>query len=94
MVQRDKWKQIAKDLAISSGIVCPAQAHAWSQYNIYRNKINNRMKIEENVYKSNKMAEVSDNPELVWKSAKSFIIIYFPREGAGEGGVCPPWKIP
>ena len=73
MKQRDGWKQSAKDLALLSQAACPAQIHAWSQYKKYRNQINNRKKNEEKAYKSNKMAEVSDNPALVWKSAKSFM---------------------
>ena len=73
MKQRDGWKQNAKDLALLSQAACPAQIHEWSQYKKHRNQVNNRKKTEEKAYKSNKMSEVSDRPELVWKSAKSFM---------------------
>ena len=52
---------------------CIAQIHAWTEYKRFRNMINNRKKSEEKCYKSNKMAEVADKPELVWKRAKSFM---------------------
>ena len=73
MEQRDIWKQTAKDLAILSPAACQAQINAWNQYKIYRNQINNRKKHEEKNYKSEKMAEVADSPDIVWKSAKSFM---------------------
>ena len=73
MKQRDQWKQAAKNLALVSNIACPAQIHAWTQYKKFRNQINNRKKSEEKTYKSNKMEEIADRPELVWKSAKSFM---------------------
>ena len=71
--QRDAWKQRAKDLAISSEFVCQAQALAWEQFKLYRNRINNRKKSEENRYKSEKILEVADSPDLVWKNAKNFM---------------------
>ena len=61
MKKRDDWKQTAKDLALMSDIqACPAQIHSWTEYKKYRNMINNRKK----TFKSNKMAEVADKPEL------------------------------
>ena len=65
MVQRDLWKQAAKDLAALSAEVSPDQIHAWSEYKKFRNKINNRKKNEEQRYKSEKMAEVADSPDIV-----------------------------
>ena len=47
--------------------------HAWSEYRKYRNKINNKKKTEEKRYKSEKMAEVADSPDIVWKSSKAFM---------------------
>ena len=73
MLQRDLWKQTAKDLAILSPVACQAQINAWNQYKKYRNQINNRKKHEEKNYKSGKMAEVADSPDIVWKSAKMFM---------------------
>ena len=70
MVQRDLWKQRAKDLAlVSPGVACPAQINAWNEYKLFRNQINNRKKYEEQHFKSYKMAEVADSPDIVWKSA-------------------------
>ena len=73
MKQRDLWKQKAKDLALISQVACPAQIAAWDQYKKYRNTVNNRKKKDEKIYKSDKMAEVADRPDIVWKSAKSFM---------------------
>ena len=73
MKQRDIWKQRAKDLAALSDIVSQEQIHAWDQYKLYRNRINNRKKTEENSYKSEKISEVADRPDLVWRSAKNFM---------------------
>ena len=65
MKQRDSWKQSAKDLALLSQAACPAQIHAWNQYKKLRNQVNNRKKSEENNYKSNRISEVADSPDLV-----------------------------
>ena len=73
MKQRDLWKQRAKDLAIISPVACPAQVDAWNEYKVFRNQVNNRRKYEEQDFKSAKMTEVADSPDLVWKSAKSFM---------------------
>ena len=73
MKQRDLWKQRAKDLAILSPLACPVQIEAWNQYKLFRNQVNNRKKYEEQHFKTAKMTEVADSPELVWKSAKSFM---------------------
>ena len=73
MKQRDSWKKIAKDLALLSQAACPAQIHAWQEYKKFRNQVNNRKKYEENVYKSDKISEVADSPNLVWKNAKLFM---------------------
>ena len=73
MKQRDIWKERAKDLAVISPVACPSQINAWNEYKMYRNHINNRKKFEEKFYKTDKMAEVADCPDIVWKSAKSFM---------------------
>ena len=73
MKQRDSWKQSAIDLALLSQAACPLQIHAWNQYKKFRNEVNNRKKTEEKRYKSEKMAEVADKPDIVWKSAKAFM---------------------
>ena len=73
MKQRDLWKQRAKDMALVSPIACPAQIEAWNQYKMFRNQVNNRKKYEEQDFKTAKMTEVADSPDLVWKSAKSFM---------------------
>ena len=40
---------------------------------MYSNHINNSKKNEEKMYKSDKMAENNDSPEIVWKNAKAFM---------------------
>ena len=66
MEQRDHWKSVAK------GSVGDA-SHAWSQYKLLRNKINNRKKREEHLYKAQKLAEVAESSDMLWKSAKNFM---------------------
>ena len=73
MKQRDVWKQRAKDLSLLSPAACPEQVEAWTEYKYYRNMINNRKKTEEKTYKSEKMAETADSPDIVWKNAKAFM---------------------
>ena len=72
MKERDHWKQRAKDLAVSSNS-CQAQSHAWENYKKFRNKVNNRKKYEESSYKSERLSEVADCPDILWKNAKSFM---------------------
>ena len=71
MKERDDWKQRAKSL--SSEVNCQAQLNAWGQYKKLRNKVNNRKKFEESLYKAEKLTEVADCPETLWKTAKSFM---------------------
>ena len=73
MKQRDLWKQRAKQLAELSEVACPVQIHAWGQYKQFRNQVNNRKKTDERAYKSQKVSEVADSPDLVWKKAKNFM---------------------
>ena len=73
IVQRDLWKKKAKDLALISPMADQNQKDAWEEYRKYRNKINNKKKYEEKLYKSEKMSEVADSPDIVWKTAKSFM---------------------
>ena len=64
MKQRDLWKQRAKDLALISQNqeASPEQVEAWAEYKKFRNKINNRKKNEEHVYKSMKITENLESP--------------------------------
>ena len=71
--QRDIWKQRAKDLAKLSSIANPEQIQAWGEYKRYRNQVNNRKKNEEKMYKTEKMSENSDSPDILWKNAKLFM---------------------
>ena len=75
MVQRDLWKQRAKDLALINTALeaCPMQVEAWAQYKTFRNKINNRKKVEEEDYKRNKITENLDSASKTWKTAKMFM---------------------
>ena len=69
MKTRDDWKNIAKNLTAGS----LAQIHAWQQFKKFRNKVNNRKKFEESNFVAQKMTEVADSPDLMWKGAKSFM---------------------
>ena len=75
MVQRDMWKQRAKDLALltPNSEASLEQIEAWNQYKIFRNKINNRKKSEEILYKAGKMSENLDDASKTWKTAKQFM---------------------
>ena len=72
MRQRDLWKERAKDLAIMSQN-CEAseeQVEAWAEYKKYRNKINNRKKVEEISYKKEKIHENLDSASKTWNTEK------------------------
>ena len=73
MKQRDIWKQSAKDIAKLSPVPCPEQIQAWGEYKKYITQVNNRKKTEGKMYKSGKMAENSDSPEIVWENEKLFM---------------------
>ena len=65
----------AKDFALISQNqeASPEQVEAWVQYKKFRNKINNRKKNEEHVYKSMKITENLESPSKTWKTAKMFM---------------------
>ena len=73
MKQRDIWKQRAKELALLGGIASLDQQQAWEEFKKYRNKINNRKKTEEKVYKSEKFEENLDSVQKTWQTAKLFM---------------------
>ena len=74
MKQRDKWKKIAKDLAIDNpGCASEELNEAWQQFKHYRNKVNNRKKYDENDFKKKKLEEVRDSPEKTWRCTKNFM---------------------
>ena len=74
MVQRDLWKQKAKDLAlISPGTASDEEKKAWTEYKSYRNKINNKKGFDELQYKKNKFEENANSPDKSWKCAKNFM---------------------
>ena len=71
--ERDFWKNKAKMLAVSSNVVDEQQRSAWQKYRSLRNKINNRKKHEEILYKSEKVTESLTSSDLLWKTTKSFM---------------------
>ena len=71
--ERDQCKSAAKELSKGSSVVCQAQSQLWAQYKKLRNKINNRRKREEILYKTEKMSEFGKSPDLLWKQAKHFM---------------------
>ena len=61
MIQRDAWKQKAKDLAImSNGITTAEEREAWDSFKYFRNKINNKKKYDERDFKKKKFEENID----------------------------------
>ena len=74
MNQRDKLKEQAKALAISEGKNSSAeQTELWSGYKKLRNKVNNRIKQEEVLFKKSKVSECQGCPSKVWGLAKKFM---------------------
>ena len=74
MAERDRFKEQAKVLATTDGIATSAeQVELWSKYKILRNKINNRIKQEEILYKKSKVAECQGCPSKTWGLAKKFM---------------------
>ena len=69
--QRDIQKKNAEDFAISGNI--SASTLAWKKSKKLRNKINNRRKYEEKVFKSEKLKQTMDSPAETWKTAKDFM---------------------
>ena len=56
MIQKYLWKQRATYLAVAD----QTEIDAWKEYKQYRNKINNRKKHDEKLYKTENIAEVVD----------------------------------
>ena len=73
MKLRDEWKDKAKEMCTSGQAASEEEIEAWKQFKFYRNKINNRKKIEEKMFKSEKMTENLDSAEQTWKTAKLFM---------------------
>ena len=75
MKLRDDWKSKAKELCTSTAgqTASLAEVEAWDIYKYYRNKVNNRKKSEEKVFKSEKISENLHSAEQTWKTAKLFM---------------------
>ena len=76
MMQRDRLKQEAKDLAIRDkerGVTSDEQISAWAKYRKIRNKINNNKRDEENNYKAFKINQDVNCPAKAWTKAKVFM---------------------
>ena len=71
--ERDFWKGKAKALAILSPEAGTEQKAAWDMYKKLRNKLNNRKKQEEMLYKSEKMQETVNSPVELWRTAKNLM---------------------
>ena len=72
---RDEWKDKAKLLSKSNKETEASleEIEAWNTFKVYRNKINNRKKNEEKMFKSEKMKENINSAEQTWKTAKMFM---------------------
>ena len=75
MKLRDEWKTKAKELGRSRGdnIATDDEIEAWKKYKYYRNRINDRKKDEEKLFKSEKITENLHSAEQTWKTAKLFM---------------------
>ena len=62
MIERNKIKQKARDLALrdQGRPVSEEQKAAWVELKKIRNKINNKKKSDERIYKSGKISETLD----------------------------------
>ena len=70
MKERDALKALAKSLV---GIDSVQQAEVWARYKVLRNKINNRVKKEELLFKREKMNECQRDPAKIWRIAKNYM---------------------
>ena len=75
MAERDLLKQKAKDLALrdQGNEATEEQVAAWNNFKKLRNKVNNKKKQDEKVYKSGKIDEAMESPAKVWSTAKNFM---------------------
>ena len=75
IVERDKLKEVAKNLALrdTGENVSEEQKKAWNRFKILRNRVTKNKRKDEINYKSQKISEVSNTPEKVWKTAKAFM---------------------
>ena len=70
-MQRDMWKQRAKELAIASpDQVSEEQKAAWNHFKNLRNKVNNKKKFDEQNYKREKIEENIEFPNKTWRITK------------------------
>ena len=74
MAERDKWKQKAKDLAVTAnGRGSEEEKQAWDNFKKYRNKVNNKKRYDEIEFKRKKLEENIDHPNKTWGTAKKFM---------------------
>ena len=74
MNERDKWKQKLKEIKINSpGILTPELEEANKNFKLYRNKVNNMKKHDENKYKRKIYEENKHSSQLTWKISKKFM---------------------
>ena len=71
--ERDLWKGKAKSLAMLGPDFQADQEAAWNMYKRFRNSLNNRKKKEEILFKSEKVQESLNSPEILWRTAKNFM---------------------
>ena len=67
--ERDKWKLTLRNPNIS----IEERENASKKFKHYRNKINNRKKYDEVIYKKQKYEENKHSSENTWKLAKKFM---------------------
>ena len=46
---------------------------SWNKFKIFRNKVNNKKKFDENAFKREKFEKVKDSPASTWRCAKEFM---------------------
>ena len=75
MKLRDEWKSKAKQIGKSrvNNTVTEEEYEAWNQYKYFRNRINNRKRDEEKLFKREKITENLHSAEQTWKTAKNFM---------------------
>ena len=74
MEERDNFKKEAKGLALLEGAnVSADQLELWDKYKKLRNKINNRIKQEEVLYKRDKVKQCQECPSKTWGLAKKYM---------------------
>ena len=75
MKERDYWKNVTTDLSLANGNQESSleEQNAWSKFKSLRNKVNNRKKNDEHLFKKEKVNENIEDFSKTWSTIKQFM---------------------